>query len=67
MIRHYRIDGMTCDGCIRAVTRAITRAAPGAQVEIDLAAGRVAVEGDAAAETIARAVEAAGFSFAGPI
>jgi copper chaperone len=58
---------MTCDGCVRAVTRAITRAAPGAQVAIDLAAGRVAVEGEAAAEIIARAVEAAGFSFAGPI
>jgi copper chaperone len=65
MVRTYRVEGMTCDGCVRAVTRAIARAAPAAKVAVDLAAGRVTVEGDAPPERIADAVAAAGFAFKG--
>jgi copper chaperone len=61
----YRVDGMTCDHCARAVARAIEAAAPGSGVAVDLAAHRVTVTGDAASETIRRAVETAGYRFAG--
>jgi copper chaperone len=61
----YRIGGMTCDGCVRSVTKAIGRAAPGARVSVDLATGRVTIDGDAPEPAIARAVEAAGFAFEG--
>jgi copper chaperone len=54
---------MTCEGCVRAVTNAIERAIPGASVSVDLAAGKVTVDGDESA--IAEAVDDAGFSFGG--
>jgi copper chaperone len=65
MVRTYRVTGMTCEGCVRAVTRAVTRAAPTAKVAVDLAAGRLTIDGEAAPEAVARAVEEAGFGFGG--
>jgi len=65
MSQTYRVTGMTCDGCVRAVTRAVTRAAPGAKVAVDLESGRVTVDGEAALDAVQRAVEDAGFGFAG--
>jgi copper chaperone len=55
---------MTCGGCASAVTNAIKAAAPAANVKVDLAAGRVTVEG-AGADAVHRAVEDAGFGFGG--
>ncbi|HYM32149.1 MAG TPA: heavy-metal-associated domain-containing protein [Candidatus Cybelea sp.] len=40
----YKVTGMTCDGCVRSITRAIQRAVPGAVVAVELAAGRVKIE-----------------------
>lgn len=65
MNESYYVSGMTCDGCVKAVTRAITRRAPAAAVSVDLAKGRITVTGDVAASTIANAVTEAGFTFAG--
>ena len=56
---------MTCAGCVRAVTQAILRAAPAVHVTVDLAAGKINVEGVLAADAVARAVEGAGFRFEG--
>jgi copper chaperone len=56
---------MTCQGCVRSLTQAVQRAAPGATVTVDLAAGIVVLDGAAPAETVRRAVEAAGFEFLG--
>ena len=61
----YIVTGMTCDGCARAVTNAVRRVSPNAQVEVDLAAGRVTVDAAANDSDIAKAIEAAGFGFAG--
>lgn len=61
----YKVDGMTCGGCARSVSNAIVKAAPNAAVTVDLAAGRVMVEGDVPADTVRQAVEAAGFDFGG--
>lgn len=61
----YRVGGMTCDGCVRAVTKAIQRLDPVARVSVDLAAGKVSVDGGLAADAVQRAVEQAGFSFEG--
>lgn len=61
----YRVDGMTCDGCARAVERAVKAVAPGREVAVDRAAGRVSV-GDGVDEAVLRAaVERAGFAFSG--
>ena len=61
----YRVNGMTCQGCVNAVTKAIKAAAPAAAVKVDLAAKTVTVEGPVAAATVQAAVKDAGFEFAG--
>jgi copper chaperone len=66
MSKTYRVEGMTCEGCARSVTRAIQRRVPGTAVAVDLAAGRVTVTGAAAdGAAVAAAVNDAGFTFAG--
>ncbi len=64
MSETYKVDGMTCDGCARSVTNAITKLAPNAKVTVDLPTGAVSVDG-AAAELVKSAVENAGFDFMG--
>lgn len=66
MTTTYRVDGMTCQGCARAVTNAIKEAVPGADVAIDLAGGRVTVAGPVEEARIRAAIEAAGFEYRGP-
>ena len=61
----YRVGGMTCEGCVGAVTRAIKRLDPAVQVQVDLAAGRISVDGAFSPEAVRSAVETAGFSFEG--
>lgn len=65
MSETYLVSGMTCDGCVRAVTNAIVRAAPGASVSVDLAAGKVTVDGADGESAVAQAVDDAGFTFGG--
>ena len=65
MSETYLVSGMTCEGCVRALTNAIQRAVSGTAVEIDLASGKVAVEGVAEESQIAQAVKDAGFEFGG--
>ena len=64
MTKTYRVDGMTCDGCANAVKRALARLGPRA-VNVDLPAGRVTVDGDVDDGAVAKAVEAAGFTYSG--
>ncbi|WP_448202904.1 heavy-metal-associated domain-containing protein [Azospirillum sp. sgz302134] len=61
----YKVDGMTCGGCARSVTNAITKVAPDAKVAVDLTAGTVSVDGGVPADTVKKAVEGAGFDFGG--
>jgi copper chaperone len=63
----YKVNGMTCNGCVNSVTRAITTSAPDAKVEASLDAGTVTVDGAATVETISQAVQDAGFEFAGQV
>jgi copper chaperone len=59
-----KVDGMTCQGCVRSVTKAVQSADPAATVEVDLATGRVRVETAAPRERVAGAIEAAGYDVA---
>jgi copper chaperone len=63
MTRTYRVGGMTCGGCVGAVTRAIRHLDPKAAVAVDLAAGKISVGGTLAQDAVKRAVEGAGFTF----
>ncbi|MDP4006040.1 heavy-metal-associated domain-containing protein [Methylobacterium sp. NEAU K] len=57
-----RVEGMTCDGCAAAVTRAVNRIDPTAEIQVDRAAGRVAIRTDAQAVVIAEALAKAGYA-----
>jgi copper chaperone len=66
MTQAFRVTGMTCDGCVRAVTNAIKAQAPGANVSVDLSSGTVTVAGAVDTRAIAGAITDAGFGFGGP-
>jgi copper chaperone len=58
----YLVTGMTCDGCVGAVKRAIRRAAPDAEIAIDLSSGKVEVETITASAAVIDAIRGAGFA-----
>jgi copper chaperone CopZ len=58
----FTVPDMTCDGCVRAITAAVKRVAPQAEVKADLSSKRVEVSGDTPAETVAEAMRDAGFT-----
>lgn len=66
----YRVAGMTCDHCVRAVTAEVA-AIPGVRdVEVDLVAGgtsavRVVSTEPLPADTVRDAVDEAGYELAG--
>ena len=60
----FRIEGMTCQGCVNAVTQAVGQAAPGRAVKVTLATGEVEIGDGADPEAVATAIERAGFAVA---
>lgn len=64
MAEVYRVDGMTCDGCIRSVTRAVQAEYPDCDVKVDLDKGEVTVDRADDRKRVARAIEDAGFTVA---
>ncbi len=67
MNKTYKVEGMNCGGCVSSVERAIRSAAPAASVQVDLENGLVTVEGAEEDTVVRQAVEAAGFTFVGPV
>ena len=65
MSAKYKVSGMTCGGCVRSVTNAITARNSAVKVEVDLPTGVVTVDGDLSEDTVKDAVEGAGFDFGG--
>ncbi len=59
----YRVQGMTCEHCVAAVTGEITKLPGVTGVEIDLTTGAVAVTSDGAldADAVKAAVDEAGY------
>ncbi len=58
------VEGMTCNGCVRSVTNAISRVAGVGKVDVSLAGRSATVEYDPAttdAAKIVNAIEGAGF------
>ncbi len=60
-----KVAGMTCGGCVKSVERAVTAAAPGARVTVDLESGEVAIDGAAAKQAVVSAIEDAGYDVVG--
>lgn len=63
----YNVAGMTCGGCVKSVTAALTQAIPGAEIEASHEADTVSVEGEHTESQVKDAVEDAGFDFGGPL
>ncbi|MBM3505543.1 MAG: heavy-metal-associated domain-containing protein [Alphaproteobacteria bacterium] len=57
-----KVDGMTCDGCARSVSRAINTAYPRAKVAVDRPSGWVTIEGEVELVKVGEAVTTAGFA-----
>jgi len=55
------VSGMTCAGCVNAVTRVLSRVPGAAHVHVDLAAGRAEVYGSAQPDDLLAAVRKAGY------
>lgn len=55
------VVGMSCEGCVRSVTNALTKLDPAAEVSVSLKDGTVAVTSERDRQDLAAAIEAAGF------
>lgn len=58
----YAVSGMTCEHCVRSVTEEVSEVPGVAGVEVDLASGRLVVEGDAPVDALRAAVGEAGYT-----
>lgn len=57
-----KVEKMTCQHCVRAVTNAVTSVAPGAQVAVDLPTQQVRVAATADPDAIAAALREEGYT-----
>ena len=55
------IEGMTCSGCVKAVTRALSKVPGVTDVAVDLDAGQARIIGRVNPQNLVAAVEQAGF------
>ncbi|MEA3083465.1 MAG: copper chaperone [Paraburkholderia sp.] len=62
MTIEFQVEGMSCQHCVAAVTNAIREHDGAAQVLVDLASGRVAVESAQSADTLKAAIGEAGYT-----
>jgi len=56
-----QVAGMTCQGCVDAVTRVVRRLDPQAEVVVDLAHGRLTAMTQAQSLEVTAALNAAGY------
>ncbi|PSJ39151.1 copper chaperone [Zobellella taiwanensis] len=59
---NFQVNDMTCGHCAGVIRAAITTAAPQADIEVDLSARRVAVEGVTDIDAVERAIREAGYT-----
>lgn len=64
-LRIYRVDGMACEGCVRAITIAIRRSDTSAFVHVDVRGGTVSVAGAVTDDQVRQAIERAGYAYRG--
>ncbi|MCS7057828.1 MAG: heavy-metal-associated domain-containing protein [Meiothermus sp.] len=57
-----KIEGMSCNNCVRHVTEALKKVAGVERVEVSLEEGRAIVVGSAPAERLIEAVEEEGYT-----
>ncbi|SMG28675.1 heavy-metal-associated domain-containing protein [Paraburkholderia susongensis] len=62
MTIEFHVEGMSCQHCVAAVTNAIREHDAVAQVQVDLAAGRVVVESAQSVDALKAAIDEAGYT-----
>lgn len=55
------VKGMTCEGCVAAVTRIVKKVDPQAEVKIELASGKVDIQSGVDAGVLTAAIEKGGY------
>lgn len=60
-MQEFKVSGMSCGHCVGAVTQAIKALDASAEVEVDLAAGRVRVSDALDAERVQAAIREEGY------
>ncbi|MGI4982538.1 MAG: heavy-metal-associated domain-containing protein [Janthinobacterium lividum] len=58
----FNVEGMSCQHCVQAVTQAVRRTDPAAQVTIDLDTGMVNVAGAGSDAAVRAAIDDAGYT-----
>jgi copper ion binding protein len=66
MTSTYAVQGMTCEHCVRSVTEEVSEVPGVTAVDVDLASGRLTVDGDADAAAVRAAVTEAGYQVVDP-
>lgn len=61
MEQRFRVVGMSCGHCVRAVTEAVHGVDQAAQVQVDLPTGTVTVQSGADGATLGAAIADAGY------
>ena len=61
IIQHLAVTGMTCNGCVNAVTSTLARIPGARDVRVSLETGRADVAGPATPEELLAALRKAGF------
>lgn len=56
-----QVEGMTCGGCVRGVTRSVQSIDSNARVDVDLAAKKVRIDTQASLDAVKSAISAAGY------
>ena len=56
-----QVEGMTCGGCVRGVTRSVQSIDSNARVDVDLAAKKVRIDTQASLDAVTSAISEAGY------
>jgi copper chaperone len=56
-----QVEGMSCGGCVRSVTRSVQAVDGNAKVDVDLASKKVRVETQASLDAVKSAISDAGY------
>jgi len=58
----FQVEGMSCQHCVAAITRAVHDVDPAAQADVDLTGGRVRITSSADIGTLKAAIDDAGYA-----
>jgi copper chaperone len=56
-----QVEGMTCGGCVRSVTKSVQALDADARVDVDLASKKVRIDSQASLDSIRTAIDDAGY------